>query len=177
MHRTTTTAALLVTVAASAVSGCVTVERPPGARTPSPTATPHSVPHARHGTEPREVQAPAREALEMIAPAQRASPDAPPTSAASKRPAPTEPAPRGRAARPDAEAPSNTPGSKVRPPRPSHAPDAPGRPDTPPGLDLSRGPVPGSEQSWAGLCALGERYGGWPADSPEARICRKAHGR
>ncbi|OUD01098.1 hypothetical protein CA983_22170, partial [Streptomyces swartbergensis] len=27
------------------------------------------------------------------------------------------------------------------------------------------------------VCALGRRYGGWRADSPEATICRDAYGR
>ncbi|MFF0200106.1 hypothetical protein [Streptomyces sp. NPDC005017] len=27
------------------------------------------------------------------------------------------------------------------------------------------------------VCALGRKYGGWRADSPEARVCEQAYGR
>ncbi|MHC0432889.1 hypothetical protein ACX6XY_22340 [Streptomyces sp. O3] len=182
MHRSTTTAALLVTVTASAVSGCVTVDRPPGAEPPSPTATPPAAPEARHGTEPREVQAPAREALEMISPADnRASPSAPPSGPVSPRPAaaPAESAGPGHTARPETVPPVRTPGGDARPPLPSRLPRIPVPTTAPPGLDPGgvTVPEPEVERAWAGLCGLGERYGGWAPDSPEARICQEAYGR
>ncbi|WP_261398573.1 hypothetical protein, partial [Streptomyces misionensis] len=82
MHRTTTTAALLVTVAVSALSGCVTV-RHTAAPGPPPGAVPsrQTAPRTDGSASPREVQAPAREALEMVGP--------------SGKPDAREPAPHG----------------------------------------------------------------------------------
>ncbi|WP_231626659.1 hypothetical protein [Streptomyces apocyni] len=196
MHRTTTTAALLVTVAASAVSGCVTVAGQPGARVPSPTATPPAAPLARD-TEPHEVRAPALEALELIVPTHQATPEARATGATSERPAssapagPAQPAAPGRAtSRPDTSptekrGPASIPGKAGRPPLPTHVPDIPGLTVAPPGQGKGhgqgrgkgQGPLPGGPPTWAGLCSVGERYGGWPADSPQARICRETYGR
>ncbi|MEW2620977.1 hypothetical protein [Streptomyces sp. NPDC048106] len=83
MHRTTTTAALLVTVAVSALTGCVTV-RHTAAPGPLPNAAPSGLtaPRTDGSASPRVVQAPAREALEMVgpsgdqAPAPKAAPHA-----------------------------------------------------------------------------------------------------
>ncbi|MGW4735428.1 hypothetical protein ACWEQC_40860, partial [Streptomyces shenzhenensis] len=60
MHRTTTAAALLVTVAVSALSGCVTVQHPPTAGPPSAASARPSAPRPDGSAEPRVVQAPAR---------------------------------------------------------------------------------------------------------------------
>ncbi|GCB51319.1 hypothetical protein [Streptomyces sp. NL15-2K] len=167
MHRTTTTATLLVTVAVSALSGCVTVQRPPAS---GPTAVPSQPPAPRPDdpsrpddrAKPQVVQAPAREALEMIGPSRLPRPAAPaPRSAAPSAAAPARKQPPGRShprpAHPDPRRPEAR-----RPPQPRiEVPDVPKT-------------VPGNQQD---VCALGKRYGGWRADSPEAMICRQAYGR
>ncbi|MDX2998500.1 hypothetical protein PV460_37245, partial [Streptomyces scabiei] len=69
MHRptTTATATLLVTVAVSALSGCVTTHRPPPPQaSPVPSLPSEPRPDGTGGTA--IVQAPAREALELIGP-------------------------------------------------------------------------------------------------------------
>lgn len=155
VHRTTTTAALLVTVAVFALSGCVTVQRP---LAPGPPAAPSQrtepVPAGRNETQ--VVQAPAREALEMVGPSRPPRKPAPP----SHRTVPPE---------------RNTPpdGRTVRPRPDGHVP-----PPRPP-LDLPGGgkPVNPAPSVKPDLCALGREYGGWRADSPEAAICRETYGR
>ncbi|MFJ2725737.1 hypothetical protein [Streptomyces collinus] len=154
MHRTTTTAALLVTVAVSALSGCVTVQRPatPG---PLPDTAPSRLTAAQPdgSAQPRVVQAPAREALEMAGPSRHPHRTAP---AAPHRAEPAPPA----AHRPPA------PPTHPRPrPEPAHRPPA-----EPP--NVSR-PARGAED----LCALGRKYGGWRGDSPESVICERTYGR
>ncbi|MFF4120922.1 hypothetical protein [Streptomyces sp. NPDC001714] len=157
MHRTTTTAALLVTVTVSALSGCVTVQRPavPG---PPPGAAPSlpSVPRPDGSAEPRVVQAPVKEALEMVGPPRPTHRAAP---AASHAPAPSPPAGHRTPAAPRAATPH------PRAPHRSHTPQA-----ELPGLPRS---VPKAPD----VCALGKQYGGWRADSPEARICEQTYGR
>ncbi|MEV7980483.1 hypothetical protein [Streptomyces sp. NPDC086519] len=162
MHRTTTTAALLVTVTVSALSGCVTVQGPAAPGPPRGTAPSlASVPRPDGSAEPRVVQAPVKEALELVGPsrpAQRAAPAAP---AAPRAPAPAPPA-------------------HHRPPAP---PRATGRhPHSHPahGSHSSRADLPGLPRSVPkapDVCALGKQYGGWIADSPQARICEQAYGR
>ncbi|MEU2930326.1 hypothetical protein ABZ636_35535 [Streptomyces sp. NPDC007251] len=151
MHRTTTTAALLATVAVSALSGCVTVQAPATPAPPRDTTT--SVPAAPRtdgSAEPRAVQAPAQEALEMTGPTRH-----------PKHPAPT--ASRHR---------SEAPPVEHRPPAPPHRhTEHPRRPHTAaPDRTEPAGTVPD-------VCALGRKYGRWRADSPEAQICDQAYGR
>ncbi|WP_327313661.1 hypothetical protein [Streptomyces sp. NBC_01235] len=155
MHRTTTTATLLVTVALSALSGCVTIQRPPA---PGPAVAPslQSVPRPEGQADTQVVQAPAREALEMVGP--------------SRKPRSTAPAQRPTAA-PSAEQP---PSSRYRPhhPRPAHT--EPRRRAQP------RVEIPDVEKEVrrnTDVCALGRKYGGWQGDSPEAVICKRAYGR
>ncbi|WP_217551893.1 hypothetical protein [Streptomyces sp. GbtcB6] len=157
MHRTTTTAALLVTVTVSALSGCVTVQRP-AAPGPPPGTAPSlpSVPRPDGSTEPRVVQAPAKEALEMVGPSRPAHRSAP---AASRAPAP----PPAAHQRPPAAPRAATPHPRTA--HRSHRSEA----DVP---DLSRS-VPKAPD----VCALGKQYGGWTADSPQARICEQTYGR
>ncbi|MFD8519625.1 hypothetical protein [Streptomyces capillispiralis] len=163
MHRTTTTATLLVTVAVSALSGCVTVQRPlaPGAGTaPSQRTEPRPVGQ----NETQVVQAPAREALEMIGPSRPPKASASPSHRAAPTTEPRRDAPPGhrtgqtRPAGPGSGGHGRTPGPPVDLPGVAESMhgDASGRPD---------------------LCALGRKYGGWRADSPEAAICRDAYGR
>ncbi|MBG0856900.1 hypothetical protein I2W78_34885 [Streptomyces spinoverrucosus] len=158
MHRTTTTA-LLVTVALSAVSGCVTVQRGPTAVPPVPVQPTAPGPDGR--TEPQIVQAPAREALEMIGP--------------SRRPDPTTPEPR----RPTTEAPSPTgqpPASRTESrPRPAPPTPEPRRSYQPPPARIPD--VSGTIGENTDVCALGRKYGGWRPDSPEAVICEQTYGR
>ncbi|MFF1834495.1 hypothetical protein ACFVXE_09875 [Streptomyces sp. NPDC058231] len=52
------------------------------------------------------------------------------------------------------------PRARQAPPVPAGAPELPASPVT--GTDL---------------CALGRGYGGWPAGSPESRICENAYAR
>ncbi|MFF4316646.1 hypothetical protein [Streptomyces sp. NPDC001507] len=156
MHRTTTTAALLVTVTVSALSGCVTVQHP-AAPGPPPGTAPSlpSVPRTDGSAEPRVVQAPVKEALEMVGPSRpphRAAPAAP------HAPAPAPPAGRRPPAAPRAVTP--------QPPtaRRTHSPQA--------GLPGISHSVPNPPD----VCALGEQYGGWAADSTQARVCEQAYG-
>ncbi|WP_432090858.1 hypothetical protein [Streptomyces sp. NRRL F-5630] len=69
------------------------------------------------------------------------------------------------------------------PPRtaPSHVPPPPEAPPPSPRRHAphrerheARPPATGS--GGGGVCALGRAYGGWPADSPQTRICRNAYG-
>ncbi|MFG3405466.1 hypothetical protein [Streptomyces sp. NPDC048142] len=157
MQRTRITAKLLVGLAVTAVSGCVSVE--PGAvSSPRPGAT-----GPVQEVAPQIVQPPAREALEVVPdpspPAARPSSPAPPAAGSSA------PARRNRpagAARPQERA------GPPEPRTPHRVPDVPSV--TVPALPR----VPGGG---ADVCALGRGYGGWPSGSPEARICEEAYGR
>ncbi|MFE6486387.1 hypothetical protein ACFVGN_26130 [Streptomyces sp. NPDC057757] len=153
MHRSTTTATLMVTVALTALSGCVSVQRPPASGLP-PTPSGPSVPRPDSEAEPRIVQAPAREALTLIGPSRKLAASAPaprratpPPPAAAAPAAPRRPRPVPRAERP-------RPAPRVSVP--------PAVPEIPTAADL---------------CALGRKYGGWSSDSPEAVICEGAYGR
>lgn len=180
VHRTTTTATLLVTVAVSALTGCVTVQRPPVSGPPQTTA-PSRLPgqgDARPDgqAQPQIVQAPAQEALSMIAPSPSSKPEgaaprdrAPGTTAASAQPQPRQPA-------------QARPGHPRHPARPTHPeprhPDAghyrPPRVEIP---DVTR-PVPKSVPKGSkDVCGLGRKYGGWQEGSPESVICDQTYGR
>ncbi|MFI9823491.1 hypothetical protein ACIHFC_23950 [Streptomyces sp. NPDC052013] len=160
MHRTTTAATLLVTVAVSALTGCTTVQ--PTAPGPPPAQSQPPVPRPDGQAETQTVQAPAREALEMVDPSRPTGAPASP----SHRAAPATPAPKGTTRSEDHE------------PRPRPTPD---RNDTPrrPSADLSGVPdsIRRDLRGTPDVCGLGKRYGGWRADSPEAAICRNAYGR
>ncbi|MFF7791802.1 hypothetical protein [Streptomyces sp. NPDC007991] len=170
VHRTTTTATLLVTVAVSALSGCVTVQRP---LAPGPPAAPArtSAPQPEELSETQIVQAPAREALELIETSRRPEPAASPSHLTTPPAAPQQrrqpPGPRDARPRP------------VRPERPEPAPRGPWRPHT--GLpdipESVRQDIRENVPNTTDVCALGRRYGGWRADSPEATICRDMYGR
>ncbi|MBC2902736.1 hypothetical protein [Streptomyces cupreus] len=157
MHRTTTTATLLVTVAVSALTGCVTVQRPP-VSVPAP-----SQPSNRQDgrAEPQIVQAPAQEALELIGPPRHAERKPP----ATRRPTRSAPAPTAPPAQPP------TPRGHPRPAHPRPERSAPQRP---------RFEIPDVTESVrenTDVCALGKKYGGWRKDGPEARLCEQAYGR
>ena len=160
VHRTTTIATLLVTVAVSALSGCVTVQRPavPG---PPPTAPSRpEAPRPDGDGEPQIVQAPAREALEMTGPSPSAEPGTP------QRHGPATDAP-ARAGKPPA--PRSHP-HHPRPPQPKPRHSGSPKIDLP---DVTKS-VPKNQSD---VCALGRRYGGWRPDSPETVICTKTYGR
>ncbi|CAM5551378.1 Lipoprotein OS=Streptomyces tendae OX=1932 GN=GUR47_30315 PE=4 SV=1 [Streptomyces tendae] len=165
VHRTTTTATLLVTVAVSALTGCTTV-RGPAPADPSVPGARSSAPRPDGPAEPRVVQAPAREALEMIGP----SPD---PERAGGQPRRTKPpaAPSAPHRPPAARAPERRP---ARPAAPEHTrPPATSRPRAPELPGVSGGGTGGK----ADVCSLGKQYGGWRPGSPEARICEQAYGR
>ncbi|MFH8444633.1 hypothetical protein ACH4D3_25800 [Streptomyces sp. NPDC018026] len=165
VHRTTTTATLLVTVAVSALTGCTTV-RGPAAADPSAVGARSLAPRPDGPAAPRVVQAPAREALEMIGP----SPTPERTTGEPRRTkAPSPPAARHRL--PAAGA---TEQRSAAPAAPEHtrAP-ATHRPRVP---ELPGGSGEGTGGK-ADVCSLGKRYGGWRPGSPEARICEHAYGR
>ncbi|MDW8810935.1 hypothetical protein P1P68_40585, partial [Streptomyces scabiei] len=101
MHRptTTATATLLVTVAVSALSGCVTTHQPPPPQaSPVPSLPSGPRPDGTGGTP--VVQPPAREALELIGPPRS------PTPSASTAPKPAAPTAASTASRPAAPAPA-----------------------------------------------------------------------
>ncbi|MFG2790313.1 hypothetical protein [Streptomyces sp. NPDC048419] len=154
MHRSTTTATLLVTVAVSALTGCVTVPRAP-APGPPPAPPRPSAPHPDGAAGPRAVQAPAREALEMIGPSRSAVPTAP------KRP--QQPQATASARRPP------TPHPPRQPSRPPSAHPATGEHRQP---EVELPDLPSSTD----VCALGRQYGGWREGSPEAVICEQTYG-
>ncbi|AZQ33285.1 hypothetical protein EJ357_07335 [Streptomyces cyaneochromogenes] len=167
MHRTTTTATLLVTVAVTALSGCTTVQgpKPPGPRVPTPSQPP--APRPGVPTERPVVQSPAREALTLIDPSGR--PDPTPSTAhsaspAAELPAKGHPAPRSHPHRPRPE--------RHEPHRP--AADPPKRP--PAKIPDVPEPIHPEAPKNADVCALGRKYGKWRADSPESRICDQTYG-
>lgn len=164
MHRPTTTATLLVTVAVSALTGCVAAQHPPppGA---SPVPSRPSEPRPDGTTETQIVEAPAREALELIAPPREPTPSTsttpkPATSAPAATPAPTAPRP------PQDERPG---------PPDRHGPPPKSRPhvEIPPLPEN----VPTDPPKNADVCALGHKYGGWGKDTPQAVICKDVYGR
>lgn len=167
VHRTTTTATLLVTVAVTALSGCVTIQHP-SAPGPPPAPSRPSVPRPDVRAEPQIVQAPAREALEFIGPDRR------PTQA---QPAPRAPIERHR---PAAAAPEPPPAAAPAPPpprrtKPKQRPPKPERHRTQPRVEIPDVFRPVRENM--DVCALGRKYGGWGKDSPQTVICKEAYGR
>ncbi|QES40336.1 hypothetical protein DEJ49_04475 [Streptomyces venezuelae] len=168
MHRpTTTAAALLVTVAVSAaasaaVTGCTSVERPSGPG-PSVATAPQPAPRTDGEQRPKIVQAPAREALQRMDPPRTPSPQKPdgsPDAPAGADPSAPPPSRTHRQAPPPVAAPARRPAA-ARPDAGATRP-APVRVPATPVTDV---------------CALGEAYGKWRPNSPEAVICRDTYGR
>ncbi|WP_434587903.1 hypothetical protein [Streptomyces sp. A5-4] len=155
MHRTKTSALILMGVVVSAVSGCVAVQPRP-AHTP-----PTELPRLSRDVQPQVVQAPAREALDAALP-----PSPTPPGGGAEHEAPR----RAVVARPAPAPPRQAPTGPAAPPRAA---------DRPPRV-LPALPVPVPTGAAAGLgtgvCALGEGYGGWRPGSPQARICRETYG-
>ncbi|MFD9820858.1 hypothetical protein [Streptomyces violascens] len=149
MHRTRNALRLMTAVAALTVCGCVSGCVSVDARTTPtrPPAAPPARPPGGGAPQTQIVQAPAREALNSVMP-----PDAPSPS----------PPPPPKAEQPDA-------------PRHHHHPRAE-QPEHHPAAPRKRHPRPAPPPASGDICALGEGYGGWRPDSPEARICREAYG-
>ncbi|MFG3396300.1 MULTISPECIES: hypothetical protein [Streptomyces] len=160
MQRTRITAKLLVGLAVTAVSGCVSVT--PGTVS-SPSAPGAGATGPAQDVAPQIVQPPAREGLEVVP-----DPSRPPARPAS--PAPP-------AAGSPAEARRGGPAGVARPPERADPPQrrAPDRAPRVPSVTVPALPrVPGGGLD---VCVLGRGYGGWPANSPQARICSETYGR
>ena len=157
VHRTTTTATLLVTVAVSALSGCVTVQRPPAPAPPAAPPSQASAPRPDGSAEPQVVQAPAREALELIDPSHHPKPAPHPPHRAPVTPPKAAQAPVPRAH------PHPHPHPRPRHPRQ-------------PGTDIPD-VVKSVPKNTSDVCALGRKYGGWQSDSPQSIICGQTYGR
>ncbi|MEU0190667.1 hypothetical protein ABZ250_12505 [Streptomyces afghaniensis] len=158
-------------MAVSALSGCTTVRHPPA---PGLSAAPSRPPAPPPEEQPETqiVQAPAREALQFIEGSSRREPTASaprPTTPSAASPERMQPPSGTRDVRP----------SPARPERPAPAPRGPRRPYAElPGVSESvRQDVHENVPDQSDVCALGRRYGGWRADSPEATICRDTYGR
>ncbi|MFC4504724.1 MULTISPECIES: hypothetical protein [Streptomyces] len=172
MHRsTTTTATLLVTVALSALSGCVTVQRPPAPGPAPAVPSQPSVPRPEGRAETQVVQAPAREALEMVEPSRK--PEA--TTLRERRQRPTVAA---APAEPQRTARSHPQQHHPTRPHPHHP--RPDRPEPRRHTPAPRVEVPDVEAEIrrnTDVCALGRQYGAWRGDSPESVICEQTYGR
>lgn len=120
------------------------------------------------------MQAPAREALQLIEEVSHR----PKPAASPSHPAPTPPAvsPEHGTSQPGHHDARPRP---ARPERPGPAPHSPQRshPRAPDVSESVRQDVRSSVPDSSDVCALGRRYGGWRADSPEATICRDTYGR
>ncbi|MEU3463901.1 hypothetical protein ABZ721_28620 [Streptomyces sp. NPDC006733] len=83
-------------------------------------------------------------------------------------------------AEPDAGPPTaaSAPTERARHHRRAHPPAAPSGRDAAPAAKATAAPrPPASLPGGAGVCALGETYGGWAKDSDASRICHEAYGR
>ncbi|MGY3199843.1 hypothetical protein [Streptomyces sp. TE5632] len=125
------------------------------------------MPHLDGRARPQVVQAPAREALEMIAPSRPTEPPASP----SHRATPTAPAPA-----PERTAPSDVGDRRAVPAHPAAGRTAPPRRPAPNASEASE-KVRRHVRERADVCALGRKYGRWQADSPQSAICEEAYGR
>ncbi|OAH15510.1 hypothetical protein STSP_11120 [Streptomyces jeddahensis] len=145
---------MMAATAVPALSGCVTVERSSAPRlqpstAPSPLASP--APKSGEKAEPQIVQAPAREALELIESSRRASP---PSGPHTSGPASPRPAPR----------------------RSHHHPEPSTRPKVPRFQPRPAQPLP-DHHSGMDFCDLGREYGRWQPNSPQEAACRDMYGR
>ncbi|MFI0980296.1 hypothetical protein ACH4SP_25230 [Streptomyces sp. NPDC021093] len=174
---TRTAATLLVGVAVSAVTGCVSTPSGPAGtpathqQSPAPQHPP--LPHLiGNGGQPEQlIEAPVHEVLEAaMPPSQRA-----PTPRTGPGTGPT-------GAKEAAEAPPvQSPPRSERPARRDAAPQPEPEPESPRhrGPHRKKAPLPALPKvpaSAADVCALGKGYGGWSPKSPQARICRETYG-
>ncbi|MFJ3905623.1 hypothetical protein [Streptomyces sp. NPDC090025] len=154
MHGTRTTVTLLAGVAMAALSGCVAVDSPPAAPSTAPSRT--TAPEGQD-VAPQIVPGPAREALEAALPD---PPEPGPRADTARRPAGPAAAPVSRPRRAERLDPSPVPEE--------HRPSA-----RPPAVPLG---VPRVPRDRSEVCALGQAYGGWAPDSPQAKLCRGTYG-
>ncbi|MET8080529.1 hypothetical protein [Streptomyces sp. NPDC005303] len=170
-------------MAVSALTGCVTVQRPPvsGLPTTAPSQLPGPGDARPEGqAEPQIVQAPAQEALSMIKPSPSAKPGgtvprdrAPGSAAAPARPQDRQPA-HAHPAHPEHSA-------RRAHPQPRHPDDPHHRqprveiPDVAESVprSVSKSVPKGAKD----VCALGRKYGRWQEGSPQSVICDQTYGR
>ncbi|MFF2009799.1 hypothetical protein ACFVWY_12080 [Streptomyces sp. NPDC058195] len=155
MQRTRITVSLLVGMAATALSGCVSVG-------PGPDAPPR--PHASGPAQelsPQIALPPVHDSLEAL-PVPEPSAPRPPSAAPPRTAAVTPPGTH----RPRSGAPWQQRHPAATHPRPRPVPPAVTAPV----------PVPPPPASGTGVCALGRGYGHWPAGSPQSRICDDTYG-
>ncbi|WP_433343427.1 hypothetical protein [Streptomyces sp. CA-253872] len=146
---TRTAAGVLLALAGAALSGCVTVRE--AAKEPAEPV-------------PRTSLAVPGALTASTTPLPSADTDREAHSAGHREdPAPPRPAP-----------PPPRPAPPRAHPRPQTPPPPPPRRPAPQGE--RRAAKPPAAQGGGDVCALGRTYGGWPADSPQARICRDAYG-
>ncbi|MCX4733513.1 hypothetical protein [Streptomyces sp. NBC_01363] len=151
MQRTRITVSLLVGVAVTALSGCVSVQ-------PRPDVPPR--PRASGPTQdltPQIVLPPVHDSLEAA--------PAPGPSGSARRPSNGAPPPETRRTAPRVQRQPRYPNAAR--PRPHRA------------LPAVTAPAPAPQAPVAGtdVCALGRGYGHWPAGSPQSRICDDTYGR
>ncbi|MEU8893155.1 hypothetical protein [Streptomyces sp. NPDC048442] len=169
---TRTAATLLVGMAVSAVSGCVSTPSgpagTPAAHQQSPAPQHPPLPHlVGNGGQPEQlIEAPVHEVLEAAMPPSERAPE----PGAEPRPKPAE-----KQGTP--QAPQAQPPRAERPARRDAAPEpAPPRHRAPHRKTDSLPALPEIPPSAADVCALGKGYGGWSPNSPQARICRETYG-
>jgi hypothetical protein len=150
VQRTRIAVKLLVGVAVTAVSGCVSVEPQPGLAPRPATSRPVQ------DLAPQIIRPPVRDTLEAL-------PD-PKSSEAVSGPAAGAPSETRRRA-PRAPQQRQHPG--VTGHWPGHAPRA---------VPAPVPALPSSPATGTDVCALGRGYGGWPAGSPQSRICEDTYG-
>lgn len=150
MQRTRIAVKLLVGVAVTAVSGCVSVEPQPGLAPRPGTSRP------ARDLAPQIARPPVRDTLEAL----------------------PDPKPSAQASEPGSGAHSDTRRSGQRAPRQGEHPGGVlPRPRQAPGAVLVPVPVlPASPVTGTDVCALGRGYGGWPTGSTPSRICEDAYG-
>lgn len=176
MHRRTTTATLLVTMAVSALTGCVATQGAPSATVP-PTPAQPAGPRPDGSAQTPVVQAPAREALERVGPPKDPAAGAPVREHARREAQGSAPgaataasaAPLPHTAREHRSDQHERHTEPRRPARPRPADTVPAVP----------GGMPGRGQGNAGnshVCALGTKYGGWGKDTPQSVICKDVYG-
>ncbi|CAM5244123.1 Lipoprotein OS=Streptomyces aurantiogriseus OX=66870 GN=GCM10010251_49710 PE=4 SV=1 [Streptomyces aurantiogriseus] len=150
-------------MAVSALGGCVTVQHSPVPGPPTASSRP-SAPRPDREAETQVVQAPAQEALEMVGPDRGPESSPPPERRRAAPAAPVrQPSPRSHP----------QPRPQPRPDRPEPRRPAQPRVEIP---DVDKDAEKGVRGS-TDVCALGRKYGGWRADSPEAVICERTYGR
>ncbi|MGW2183757.1 hypothetical protein ACWCXX_38320 [Streptomyces sp. NPDC001732] len=144
------TMGLVAGLAATTLSGCVSVQPRPDAPARPGTGGP------AQDLAPQTAQPPVHDSLEAV-------PASEPPASPSSRAAGDPPNPRRAAPLP----PRRSQLPQVTRPRPRRAPLLVTTPAPP-----LPAPVAGTD-----VCALGRGYGHWPAGSPQSRICENTYGR